>query len=91
MSPNPPSPEDALCAVNAWNATYPVGTYVEVRLDDGSIRKTFTIERASVLGGHTAVAWLHGFFGCYRLDRCTVIPNPNAEVKAAYPNGRYPR
>ncbi len=67
---NGPSPE-----VNAqdWNEAHPVGTQVHVRQDDGVTLLTKTRSAAQVLGGHTAVVWLDGVAGCYRLDRCAPL------------------
>jgi len=57
--------------VDAWNAVHQVGTEVSVLLDNGSKLRTKTIAPASLLGGHTAVAWLENMRGCFRLDSCT--------------------
>lgn len=60
---------------DAWNAKHPVGTKVKVRLDSGEIRETVTTSPAGVLSGHSAVIWLEGIRGCYRLDRVTPLAN----------------
>ncbi len=52
-----------------WNEKHPVGTEVIVRMDDGTEVRTKTTHEATVLGGHTAVAWLEGIRGCYNLER----------------------
>lgn len=57
--------------VDDWNAKYPAGTPVKVKLDNGSIKETTTRSEADLLGGHTPVVWLEGIRGCYLLDRCT--------------------
>lgn len=64
-----PNPMKQAKMVKDWNATYPVGTAVKVRMDDGTIKDSKTIAEASLLGGHTAVAWLEGFRGCFDLER----------------------
>lgn len=52
-----------------WNRLYPVGTEV-IRTDDfGKTHLTKTRSQAQVLSGHTAVIWVEGYTGCYRLDR----------------------
>ena len=68
-----PSPQREQGKVDAWNAVHPVGTRVLVRLDDGSNVQTETTAPASLLGGHTAVAWLKDIHGAFLLDRCTAI------------------
>jgi len=68
---------NALKLVRQWNALYPIGTPVTVEMDDGEIRATTTRSDAQMLGadfarqdpGHTAVIWLDGIKGSYRLSR----------------------
>lgn len=55
--------------VREWNEKYPVSTQVIVKMDDETEVRTETVNEATMLGGHTAVAWLKGFSGCYLLDR----------------------
>lgn len=55
--------------VREWNGKYPVGTQVIVKMDDETEVRTETVNEATMLGGHTAVAWLKGFSSCYLLDR----------------------
>lgn len=64
-----PNPRIAESAVRSWNEKYPVGSNVEVALDDGSIKETKTASQAWVLGGHTAVVKLEGICGAYALSR----------------------
>lgn len=68
--PNPKKEQEACDAFNRFN---PVGTAVQVRLDGGEERVTVTTSKALVLNGHTAVIWLKGISGCYKLDRVTPI------------------
>jgi hypothetical protein len=58
--------------VERW--TYPVGTPVLARRDDGSTIDTRTTSEAWLLGGHTAVIMLDGISGCYALERVAVRP-----------------
>lgn len=58
-------------AVDAWNQQHDVGTLVNVRLDDGSIKETETQSLAWMLGGHTACVMLKGISGGYALSRVT--------------------
>ena len=74
-----PDPKREQGKVDAWNAVHPVGTEVSVLLDNGSKLRTKTTMPATLLGGHTAVAWLEGVSGAYRLDRCTAT-RANAEI-----------
>jgi hypothetical protein len=63
--------------VQAWNARFPVGTEVVVKMDSGQVWIARTRSIAQMLGaepsrnnpGHTAVIWLCGFAGCYSLAR----------------------
>lgn len=56
---------------DAFNARYPVGHAVQVRMDCGDTVTTTTRSAAEVLSGHSAVIWLVGISGCYLLDRVT--------------------
>lgn len=58
-------------AIAKWNEAHPVGTPVNVARDDGSLFPTSTRSPALRLEGHTAVIWVEGLPGCYRLDRVT--------------------
>ena len=68
-----PDPRVEQEKAEAWNRICPVGTIVDGLLDNGSVLRTETIAPASVLGGHTAVAWLKDVRGCFKLDRCTAV------------------
>lgn len=68
-----PTPKQEAKLVETWNSTVKVGQVVRVTLDDGTTKDTFTTRPAEMLGGHSAVIWLNGFSGCYRLSRCTPI------------------
>lgn len=69
----PPSPAALKRQVDDFNARYPVGQAVTVRMDDGSGRSTNTRSPAEVLSGHSAVVWLDGITGCYLLERVTPV------------------
>lgn len=73
--------------VEAWNARYPVGTRVRVRMDLGGIVETKTRSRAELLSGHTAVIWLDDIVGAYALERVTAVDEaevgPGAEAAMA--------
>jgi hypothetical protein len=56
-----------------WNRLHPVGTKVVALLDNGQKLRSETTAPATLLGGHTAVAWLKDMTGCYKLDRVTVV------------------
>lgn len=60
-------------ACDKFNAAYPVGTAVSVKLDGGEVRETVTTSEARVLSGHSSVIWLKGISGCYLLDRVTPL------------------
>ena len=68
-----PSQRQLQKIVDDWNAQYPVGTPVVVKLDGGDELYTRTRSGAEVLSGHTPVIWLEKISGCYVLDRVTAI------------------
>lgn len=55
--------------VDRWNVHRPVGTPVDVMLDDGTVKRTTTRSEAWVMGGHTAVVSVEGISGGYMLSR----------------------
>ncbi|MFE9382319.1 hypothetical protein ACFYMO_03645 [Streptomyces sp. NPDC007025] len=64
-----------------FNARYPVGTrviaYPGARPEDDATATridTTTRSRATVLGGHTAVVWVHGHSACIALTHIDVLP-----------------
>lgn len=59
--------------INQFNERCPVGTEVIVMLDDGRDVYDKVKHEATIMGGHTPVAWLHGH-GAYRLDRVRKAP-----------------
>ncbi|MGW1160429.1 hypothetical protein ACWD48_19855 [Streptomyces sp. NPDC002519] len=66
-------------AVDAWNAAHPAGTpviaYPGCRPEfDGNATRivTSTRSKATVLGGHTAVVWVHGHSACIALSHIDV-------------------
>ena len=69
-----PDPMAEQAFVDAWNGTHQVGVAVRVLLDNGTVKETKTTTPAQILGGHTAVVWLEGVSGCYRLSRCAALP-----------------
>jgi hypothetical protein len=65
-----PSEKEQQQLVNDWNDRYPVGTEVAYwNLPDEKFTPRFSKTRtqAELLGGHTAVVWLDGVSGCWRL------------------------
>lgn len=64
---------DPAKAADDFNARTPIGTPVEVRLDNGTTRRTRTRSGAFVLGGHTAVVMLEGITGGYLLERVVAL------------------
>lgn len=62
---------------DAFNALYPVGTEVTVKLDGRDEPfKTKTRSSAQILSGHSAVIWLENVSGCYLLDRVSAVKEP---------------
>jgi hypothetical protein len=54
--------------IDQFNRKYRVGDPVKVKLDSGEIKETTVRNEATILGGHTAVGWFSGIFGCYDLN-----------------------
>lgn len=77
--PRIPSPDELQQQVDSWNAMVPVGTPVNVRMDDGSIRQLKTTSKAWLMGGHSAVILLDGIYGGFSLARCAPALTPRAE------------
>lgn len=55
--------------ISEFNKRNPVGAIVSVIKDFGEVIQTKVRCPASIIGEHTAVAWLKGISGGYRLDR----------------------
>lgn len=55
--------------VDEFNAKHEVGSKVRVKLDSGEIIETTISNKATILGGHSAVGWFEEISGCYSLDR----------------------
>lgn len=66
-----PTMQDLTRDCARWNAENPVGTPVNVQMDNGEVRQTITRTGAQILSGHTAVIWLEGISGAYLLSRVT--------------------
>ncbi|MFI9244211.1 hypothetical protein ACIGXF_16840 [Streptomyces sp. NPDC053086] len=76
----------------AWNRVHPVGTpvvaYPGCRPEDFPNDErivTWTRSKAEVLGGHTAVVWVHGHSACIALShvdvRTAATPGELAEMR----------
>lgn len=59
----------ARAAAHAWNDAHPIGTEVNQRLDDGTIRVTRTRSVAWALSSGDAVVQVEGQSGGYLLSR----------------------
>jgi hypothetical protein len=82
-------------AVDAWNRYHPIGTpvvaYPGCRPEDSwnpeKVTRivTSTRSKAIVLGGHTAVVWVHGHGACIALThvdvRTQATPGESAEMR----------
>jgi len=60
--------------VEAWNREHPIGSKVLVTRDNGETWETTVRIEAQLLGGHSPVAWIDGFSGCYAISRLTAVP-----------------
>lgn len=68
-----PTPKEQQARVNIWNRKHAHGRAVDVKLDDGTVKRTVTQSEAWLLGGHTAVILLEGIVGGYSLARVTPV------------------
>lgn len=59
--------------VDAFNYNFKVGDIVNVRTDSGSIDQDMITHEATIMGGHTAMAWLK-YRGSYLADRISKHP-----------------
>lgn len=70
----PPSVAGQQRMVDEWNRAHKqLGTKVRVLRDDGSTVETIATTSAYLMGGHTAMIFLHGFSGAYSLARVTAL------------------
>ena len=63
-----------------FNAKCPVGTRVEVTLDDGSTIIDVIRHEATLMGGHTPVAWLTKK-GSFLLNRVRPVTTNDGDMK----------
>lgn len=55
--------------IDEFNSRFAVGDTCEVRMDSGEVRPCTVKWEASMMGGHTPVAWLNEISGAYDLRR----------------------
>ncbi len=72
MSGNNISKIMAMREVKIWNDSHPIGQWVDLRMDDGTTRRTKTYAKAQVMCG-VAVGWFIGIRGAYLLSRATPV------------------
>ena len=54
--------------VDDFNSTYAVGCKVDLKLDSGETIAATIKDKATILGGHSAVGWFEEVSGCYSLS-----------------------
>lgn len=54
--------------VDQFNSTYGIGCRVYLKQGDGKVIPVTIKSQASILGGHTAVAWFNEVASCYSID-----------------------
>ncbi|GAB63083.1 MAG: hypothetical protein DWB56_06820 [Candidatus Jettenia sp.] len=59
--------------IDDWNRNNPLGTVVDLILDNGKVKRTKTRSMAELLSGYRPVIWLDGVTGCYALERVKAI------------------
>ncbi len=55
--------------IDKFNGTYGIGCKVDIKLDSEEIKSVTVSDKATILGGHSAVGWFKEISGCYSLDR----------------------
>lgn len=63
-----PSQEQLEKQVNTFNEIYSIGDKVRLHVDDNSVKTVTVSNKATILGGHSAVGWFEEISGCYSLD-----------------------
>lgn len=69
--PQPKSPHILANELDAFNKQFPIGTPVNVRLDDGTLKETNIRSEAWTMGGHSNVVKVDGIAGGYMIERIT--------------------
>lgn len=70
--PKQPSAAELQKQVDDFNANFVVGDYVTVKTDNGTTVTDVIAHKATIMGGHTAMAWLEKK-GSYKLDRVSKL------------------
>lgn len=73
---SPPTQQQLERAVEQWNAKHPVGTVCRYwrMVREGEPSGSGPVKHpATVLGGHTAVAWIEGCVGCIALTHVEAV------------------
>lgn len=63
------SQKELQAQIDKFNSTYGIGCKVDIQKDDGSIICVTVANKATIMGGHSAVGWFQEIRGCYSLDR----------------------
>jgi len=66
-------PKIAELLVENWNLKHPIGTLVNLRMDNGTEKITKTRHEAYVAASGHAVCFFEGVSGYYLLDRATAL------------------
>jgi len=63
-----PSQRELEDQVEYFNGKYPVGSKLKLKKDFGGVIEVTVSNKATILGGHSAVGWFEEISGCYSLD-----------------------
>lgn len=81
-----PHPQELQKEIDEFNREYKVGDAIQVFSDTGHIVRDVIKHEATIMGGHSPVAWLKKL-GSYRLDR--VIGHAHALMLEGFSNGEH--
>jgi hypothetical protein len=74
MYPKQPSLKTLQSQIDDFNAKFTVGEIVNVKTDCGEIIKDTIRYEATIMGGHSAMAWLSNK-GSYMINRVSKVKN----------------
>ena len=69
MRPRQKSQRQLELEVENFNLKHKVGDKVQLRLDKGEVKEVTVRHEATIVGGHSSVAWFEEVSGSYQIDR----------------------
>lgn len=69
MIPKQKSERQLQKEVDVFNSKHPVGSKVNLLMDNKETKEVTVNHVATIMGGHSAVGWFKEVSGCYLLDK----------------------